>query len=229
MLDVESEIRIAFGGGGEEDDERLVLDRFGAWLRGGRLLFIPLAMDPPYDRALAWVTTVMAGRGVEDIAIATSPDDVLRIIPTVDGVFIGGGNTYRLLHSLRSTGAHVALSGAARRGLPLYGGSAGAILLGSDIDTARWDDTNAEGLIDTMGLDLALGYSIACHYDPAQENRLSDYVANTHANVAAIPEASGLLRIGDEIRVAGPASVALFRPETAVSVKTGASLPRLGE
>jgi len=229
MLDVESEIGVASGGAGEQAAARLALDRFAAGLRGGRLLFIPLAMDPPYDRALAWVTTVMAGRGVEDIAIATSPDDVLRIIPTVDGVFIGGGNTYRLLHSLRSTGAHVALSGAARRGLPLYGGSAGAILLGSDIDTARWDDTNAEGLIDTMGLDLALGYSIACHYDPAQENRLSDYVANTHANVAAIPEASGLLRIGDEIRVAGPASVALFRPETAVSVKTGASLPRLGE
>ncbi len=122
MLDVESEIRIAFGGGGEEDDERLVLDRFGAWLRGGRLLFIPLAMDPPYDRALAWITTVMAARGVGDIAVATSSDDVLRIISTVDGVFIGGGNTYRLLHRLRSTGAHLALSGAARRGLPLYGG-----------------------------------------------------------------------------------------------------------
>src|SRR5213080_4250922 len=91
MLHVESEIRIAFGGGGEEDDERLVLDRFGAWLRGGRLLFIPLAMDPPYDRALAWVTTVMAGRGVEDIAVATSSDDVLRIIPTVDGVSSGAG------------------------------------------------------------------------------------------------------------------------------------------
>ncbi len=80
-----------------------------------------------------------------------------------------------------------------------------------------------------MGLNLALGYSIACHYDPAYENRLSDYVANTHANVAAIPEASGLLRIGDEIRVVGPASVALFRPETAVSLKACASLPRLGE
>jgi dipeptidase E len=117
MPDVEkAEIRIAFGGGGEEEDERTVLDRFADWLRGGLVLYIPLASDPPYDDSVAWVTTVMASRGAVAIAVGTSAEGVLQAISTADGVFIGGGNTYRLLNALRMAGADVALAEAAHRG-----------------------------------------------------------------------------------------------------------------
>lgn len=34
------EIRVAFGGGGEADDERPVLDLFGSWVGEGRLLYV---------------------------------------------------------------------------------------------------------------------------------------------------------------------------------------------
>jgi dipeptidase E len=221
------EVRVAFGGGGEEEDERLVLDRFAAWIGAGRVLYIPLASDPPFDASVAWVTSVMASRGGVEIVVGMSAEAVIQAIPTSDGVFIGGGNTYKLLNALRAARADVALADAALRGLPLYGGSAGAILLGNDIDTAGWDDAKAEGSMGTGGLGLALGYSIACHYEDSHETRLRQYVLDRNEHVVAIPERGGLIRTGDALTAAGPDPVAVFVPgRSVVSVDVGASLPR---
>lgn len=99
---------------------------------------------------------------------------------------------------------------AAENGCPIYGGSAGAILLGRDIDTARHNDRNAVGLADPAGLDLALGYSIWCHYVPSDDDRIRDFVTTTQHEVIAISERSGLARIGSAIRVVGPAPARLF-------------------
>lgn len=91
----------------------------------------------------------------------------------------------------------------AKSGRPIYGGSAGAILLGRDIDTARHADPDDAGLVDTSGLDLAMGYAIWCHYAHADAAHVRAYVRETGNGVIALPERSGLVRRGDSIRVAG--------------------------
>ena len=52
---------------------------------------------------------------------------------TFTGVYIGGGNTFTLLHLLRASGLDLALKQFALNGGATYGGSAGAILLEADI------------------------------------------------------------------------------------------------
>lgn len=205
-----SEIRIAFGGGGEADDERAALDVFGSWLGDGRLLYVPIAADPPYEPYLEWARAALAPSGISNISMATSAEHVIRELPRSDGVFIGGGNTYSLLHALRTGGAERPLRRAVERGFPVYGGSAGAILLGRDIDTARHADRNDAGVADPAGLDVALGYSIWCHHARSDDARIRDFVMATGHEAIAISERSGLSRIGPTIRVIGPEPATLF-------------------
>ena len=224
-LDQPSAMRVAFGGGGDADDERSVLDVFGSWVGDGRLLYVPIAADPPFEPYLEWARTALAPSGISTITMATSAEQTIRELSRSDGVFISGGNTYALLHALRASGAERMLRRAAGNGCPVYGGSAGAILLGRDIDTARHNDRNVVGLADPAGLDLALGYSIWCHYVPSDDARIRDFVTTTRHEAVAISERGGLSRIGSTIRVIGPEPARLFDPRGISVFNVGDLLP----
>lgn len=218
-------IRVAFGGGGEAEDERRVLDLFGSWVGDGRLLYVPIAMAPPYEACLEWVTAALDSSGIANIAMATSSEQVVSELPRSDAVFIGGGNTYSLLHALRANEADRLLRRTAEGGCPVYGGSAGAILLGRDIDTSKHADPNDVGLTDTSGLDLALGYAVWCHHVRGDDSRIRDFVAATSHEVIAIPERGGLARIGDTISVVGPGPAKVFGPSGSRSFEAGDLVP----
>lgn len=55
----------------------------------------------------------------------------------------------------------------------LYGGSAGAILFGADIGAAAYFDHNEVGITDTLGLRLLGDYTVWCHFEDQQIDRLS--------------------------------------------------------
>jgi dipeptidase E len=223
---VNKEVRIALGGGGEAPDERLVLDVFGSWVGHGRVLYIPIAMDGPYEPSLEWARGTSFGLGgVTDIVMASTAGEVIRELPRSDAAFIGGGNTYSLLDRLRASGADKVLRRSAEDGLPVYGGSAGAILLGRDIGTARHADPNYVGLTDTTGLDLALGCAISCHYLPSDDPRIRKYVSETGHSVIAMPERGGVVRTGESIQVVGPESVEYFSPSGSRTFARGDLLP----
>ena len=79
-------------------------------------------------------------------------------------MYIGGGNTFRLLAEIRKYGFEPALQDFAYRGKPIYGGSAGAAILGRDIRTVNHIDNDDVGLMNTSALDLANGHSVWVHY-----------------------------------------------------------------
>jgi dipeptidase E len=203
-------VKIAFGGGGEPEDERPLLNVFGSWVGDRRLLYVPIAANPPYEPYLEWARESLGPSGISNIAMATSPQQVVRELERSDAIFIGGGNTYSLLHAFRTSGADRMLRRSAEGGLLVYGGSAGAILLGRDITTARHADPNEVGVTDTRGLDLALGYSIWCHYVPGDDTRIREYVREAGHGVIAISERSGLARMGERIDVVGTEPATLF-------------------
>lgn len=182
-------------------------------------------MGPPYEVCLEWVTAALATSGIANIAMATSPEQIVSELPRSDAVFIGGGNTYSLLHALRTNRADRLLRRSVTGGIPVYGGSAGAHLLGRDVDTSRHADPNDVGLTDTTGLDLALGYAIWCHHVPGQVPRIRDFVAETGYEVIAIPERSGLARIGQAIIVIGPEPATVFGPTGVRAVEAGDLVP----
>ena len=72
----------------------------------------------------------------------------------MDVVCIPGGNTFTMLHELRSTGLFRLLQEHLRDGGRMYGGSAGAILAGADVGIALVADPNDAGVSDTVALGL---------------------------------------------------------------------------
>jgi len=188
------ETRILLAGGGSAEDERPALQLFATWIGGeGSLLYLPVAMADPGQAQFDWLMGALRPLDAGQIEMWT---DMRQHDPAelahFDGIFIGGGNTYRLLHELRTAGLIAALVDFANDGRALYGGSAGAILLGRDIGTCAHMDENIVGLSDTSGLDLVHGRAVWCHYTPADAPLIRAYTARTQFPVIALSETSSL-------------------------------------
>ena len=87
-------------------------------------------------------------------------------------IYIGGGNTYKLLAEIKASGAFDKIKDylANHDGI-VYGGSAGAIIFGYDLDSCNTDDENDVGLADHTGFNLINGYSLLCHYTSRDKER----------------------------------------------------------
>lgn len=197
-------------GGGEENDSVKLDQQFAEDVDGQRLLYLPMAMNgvsPTYEECHAWIQNVFNPLGITDIVMwdALTPNRIHEL-GTFGAVYIGGGNTYKLLDDLRKTGFDHALKDFLSNGGNVYGGSAGAIVLGRDISTCSVMDTNEVGLDDTTGLGLVGNYAIWCHYVDAHDN----FIANYDYPIIAIPERSGISFDGTTIRVVGFDAVNIF-------------------
>jgi dipeptidase E len=190
------EPRLMLAGGGNEVDSA-PLDRiFAAWTgRGGRMLYIPIAQQLSargYEGALRWLLSVFEPLGVREIEMWTSlRERTAEDLRGFDSVYIGGGNTFRLLSLTRESGFDEHLREYFAGGGAIYGGSAGAIVMGGNILTAH-GDPNDVALIDTHGLDLVRGHSIWCHYEEAHDPLISEYIHKYSFPVLALPERAGV-------------------------------------
>jgi dipeptidase E len=130
------------------------------------------------------------------------------------GVYIGGGNTFKLLHTLKSTGFMGVLRRFIERGGIVYGGSAGANILGRDIMTAAHLDVNEVGLQDTEGLNLLDDYSVSCHYQPADDTRIHAYIARSSFSVIALSERSGVFVRNRRVMALGSEPTIVFQADS---------------
>jgi dipeptidase E len=205
--------RIMLAGGGDEKDSRALDEIFAGWTGNGRLLYLPTALVHPSNiqAGVRWIQQAFAPLGIKNIEawpnlIGKTASD----LNAFDAIYIGGGNTFYLLQQLRHHKLALALEDFAGEGKPIYGGSAGAIVLGYDITPCAHIDENIIGLTDFSGLDLALGYSIWCHYAPNDERRIQKYVAKTGIPSIALSERAGAYRKGDHLYAAGYEPVIRF-------------------
>ena len=127
----------------------------------------------------------------------TSLDGLGAELARFDGVYIGGGNTYYLLHALRQSGLDRNLASFARDDGPVYGGSAGAVVLGSDIGTVKEIDVNDVGLTDLTGLDLIGGQAVWVHYTPSQRVAVEDYAARHDRSLIVLTERAAVAYRGN--------------------------------
>ena len=199
--------RILFAGGGSEQDSRPLDEIFARWVGSkGRLLYLPVALvdEPSMQYGIRWVKSVFEPLGLtridawKDLSGKTAQD-----LQSYDGVYIGGGNTFHLLNQVRVHHLDRALVDFILAGHPAYGGSAGAILLSHDISACVHIDPDIVGLRDLSALDLALGYTIWCHYQPADDPRIQDYNTRQGRSSIAISERAGVYREGDDLFAAG--------------------------
>ena len=127
-----------------------------------------------------------------------------------DAVYIGGGNTFALLAQLRESGFDRYLRAHIQHGMAVYGGSAGAVVLGRDIRTVTHLDRNDVGLTETQGLNLANGHAVWVHYQPQDDDLIRAYVQQYQQPVLAIPERSGTVINKDGLHTVGYEAVYRF-------------------
>jgi dipeptidase E len=202
---------ILLAGGGDEMDSWLIDARLVEQIgRDAAMGYIPVAMTPEYYADCEeWITAAFDEHGFSDIRMWTelgeiNPSDM----ESVSAVYIGGGNTYRLLDKLRNTNTDRQLRQFVADGGYLYGGSAGAIICGETIETTS--DENLDGLTDPTGLKLLPDTDIWCHYADSDESEIHKYVTESDRTVVAIPERSGVSVTVNRCRVIGYAPIRVF-------------------
>ena len=200
-------MKVALGGGGGADDSRLLDEVFATWIGSrGKLLYLPCALRGirPFQSCLEWITATFAPLKVNQITMWTDLSEHLASeLGEFDAVYIGGGNTFALLAELRKSGFDLYLREFACQGKAIYGGSAGAAVLGRDIRTVNYLDCNEVGVVETKGLDLVKGHAIWVHYQPQDDNLIEDYVHQYGQPVIALSERSGIVIEQDNLRAVG--------------------------
>lgn len=209
---------IYLGGGGSEIDEANVFEQ--AFQPGQHIIVWPWALpEPEHEGCLAWLSQAIVDKGeFKSLSLAKPPAFGLD---AADIVVIPGGNTFDLLARLREHQLIGPLKNFASNGGKIYGGSAGAILMGLDIDIADATkgglDDNTVGLRDTQGLGLVGDFVVFPHYEAANENHrtyCNEWASEHSVGVLGLLERGGVSvdSAGNAVNL-GPSDVMVFRKD----------------
>lgn len=174
------------------------------------LLYVPLAMEKDkYPSCLEWITCEMKDVNLIGIDMVTSSKELAsKDLNNYCAIFIGGGNTFKLLSDLKTSGAFSKLNEFIINDGICYGGSAGTIIFGEDLESCMLDDTNEANLKDIKGFNVLNGTSFLCHYTNRTEEKdkeSTEYLLelSKRKKVIALPEEDTLYINGDNIEVIG--------------------------
>lgn len=221
---------IFLSGGGGVADTALLDFAFAAALGSGRLSYWPVAVDPAetaYTDCLDWLSGVLGPFGVAEIDVWDGTGSGFgRRLPGYSGVYIGGGNTFRLLDVVRRTGMESALQAFIDDGGAVYGTSAGAALLGADISTIAHLDPDPYDTTDTRGLDRIAGHGVFVHHRPEDAPLVRDWVRQNQKPAVALHDRAGAVVTDGRLTAVGYEPVWIFRADgtEALSVKPGESI-----
>jgi dipeptidase E len=203
-------MKLILSGGGDAIDSR-PLDKLlvsEVSKENKKILYIPIAWKSGnFEECYDWFSSTFSTLGFTNIEMWTELKG--RKIGDLDAfgaTYIGGGNTYTLLHKLKTSGFIDILGSFIESGRLVYGGSAGAIILGKDIRTAslgKDPDENSVNITDFSGLNIINGYTIQCHYEKDQKEELVKFVTKNILPVIALPERAGIYLEERNIKVLG--------------------------
>jgi dipeptidase E len=125
---------VAIGGGEMKTGETLELDRIVVGLTGKphpNALFIPTAANDSLEYCATFGSIYGGKLGCETEALLlyrdpSGPSRMLELLDWADLVYVGGGNTIKMLDRWRESGLNLALSAFAESGRVISGLSAGA-------------------------------------------------------------------------------------------------------
>lgn len=186
-------------------------DAVAEHLRGVReLLFVPYAMAD-HDAYTAQVAAFVEPLGTAVRGVHTG--DPARLAADAEAVFVGGGNSFRLLSALHRHGLVAAIRARVAAGAPYMGSSAGTNMACPTLRT-----TNDMPIVQppTFGsLDL-VPFQINPHYlDPVpgsthmgetRQERVEQFLEENDVPVLGLREGTWLRRDGDLLELAGLAA-----------------------
>ena len=204
-------MKVFICGGGSGTQTSRALRRLNEVIRHDLpCLYIPLAMEEDrYDSCRQWITGELAGVDIPGIEMVRSAEELARKrLADYSFLFIGGGNTFRLLSEIKRVHMFEPIREYLRNGGTAFGGSAGAIIFGEDLESCALDDDNDAGLLDTKGFDVLNGVSFLCHFTnriPELDQRSEEYLLqiSSHRKVYALPEEDTLFLNGTQLEEIG--------------------------
>ncbi|WP_353942272.1 dipeptidase PepE [Streptomyces sp. HUAS MG91] len=198
-----------------------------------RLAFVPYALAD-HDAYTAKVRGALEGAGIEVRGVHEGGDPLAQLA-SADAVFIGGGNSFRLLSALYRTGLRDALIKAVGDGLPYMGASAGTNMAAPTLRTTNDMPIVQPPSFETLGL---VPFQINPHYldpDPSsthkgetREERLTEFLEENDVPVLGLREGSWLRVEGERATVLGERAARLFRRGAAPQeLPTGSDVSQL--
>ena len=204
-------MKLFLNGGGSSVQAAGAYEKFNEVIDHAKpLLYIPLAMESEkYPGCLKWIEEELTKVDIPGIEMVTSGTELAKKdLNQYCALFIGGGNTYKLLNELKATGAFDKIKKYIHEDGIVFGGSAGAIIFGKSIETSEYVDRNNVNLMDLSGFDMMSGMSLFCHYD----KNAKDYLlkASQNAKIMALPEDDTLYFNGTNFEVIGSKAYAYY-------------------
>jgi dipeptidase E len=181
-----------------------------------RVLFVPYALQDRNGYAQVARTKFEAmGFALESIH---DSDDPKRAVEQAQAMFVGGGNTFRLLKTLYELDLLDAIKRRAGAGMPYMGASAGSNLAGPTIRTTNDMPIVQPPSFNALGL---VPFQINPHYvdaDPSsthmgetREQRLREYLEENTVPVVAIREPAMLHFENGVVTLKGNAHARIFK------------------
>ena len=189
-------------------------------------LYIPLAMEAEmYDSCYEWIQGELSSVDIPGIDMVRSVEELAeKYFEDYSFLFIGGGNTFKLLRDIKMSDAFEKIREYLEKGGVAFGGSAGAIIFGRDLEACVLDDPNDVNLKEIDGYDVLDGISVLCHFgnrtaekDEASQRFLLELSLRRKA--VALPEEVTLFVNDDQVEVIGDRPFYLFENGVMVEKK----------
>ena len=126
------------------------------------LLFIPWALAD-HDSYTGQVSAAFGAYGIR-VRSAHSVGDVAAAVRDAGAMYVGGGNTFRLVQALRRAQLMPVMREAVERGLLYSGASAGSLIASPTMRTTNDMPIVQPESLDTLAL---LPFQLNCHYEDA--------------------------------------------------------------
>ena len=214
----------AYGGGYLDHVEQQIQSFLGS---GIKVLFFPFAL---YDRdtyaAKAKARFAAMGYSIETVHAVP---DAQEAIEQTDAIFVGGGNTFRLLKALQDLDLLDPIRRKVSGGAPYIGSSAGSNVAGPTIKTTKDMPIVQPRSFDSLGL---VPFQVSPHFqdpDPnsrhmgeTQEERILQFLEENQTPVVGIREGAWLVCENGAVTLKGDAGARIFKPsEVPVEAKPG--------
>lgn len=206
------------------------LDALREVLRGaGEVVFVPYALAD-HDGYTEKIRAALKPLGVSVLGAHTTP------LAAAEAIFVGGGNTFRLVKTLHERGDLEVIRDRVRAGAPYIGSSAGTNLAGPSLRTTNDMPIVQPPSFETLGL---VPFQLNPHYldpDPTsthqgetRETRISEFLEENDVPVLGIREGTWLRLHSGTLTLGGlPAGARLFRRDAVPEeIPTGADLSDL--
>jgi len=197
-----------------------ILPELKSFFKGiNQIIFVPYARPSgiTYDEYTAIAQKAFATINI-DVKGIHEFDNSITAIKNAKGIFIGGGNTFELVHQLYKNELINVIKQVVTNGIPYFGTSAGSNICGPSIKTTNDMPVVYPPSFDTFGL---INFNLNPHYldpDPnsthkgeTRETRIKEFHVYNNIPVLGLREGSWLHVQGEKIILKGTLKARLFQ------------------